>query len=136
MKKPMIHHARRTRGMTLLEVTIAVLVLFGLVSILFLGASSWKKSEDRTANIVNIRNVQQAVRSHARVRGLSEGDTVTPGEIIGPGRYISRLIPPNGEISYGYYGSVPPKGLLYLTGNYQSGSSGDYAPSPESTADW
>lgn len=136
MKQPMIHHTRRMAGMTMHEVTVSVFVLLALISILFLGARTLKRSEDRTANIVNIRNVQQAVRSHANVRGLAPGDIVAPGEIIGPGRYIRRLTPPNAAISYGYYGAVPPKGSLYLSGNYAGDSYGDYAPSPAMISDW
>lgn len=136
MNTPKLQNARGAAGMTLLEVTVAVFVLLALISILFLGARTLKRSEDRAANIVNIRNVQQAVRSHANVRGLAQGDIVAPGEIIGPGKYIRRLTPPNAAISYGYYGAVPPKGSLYLSGNYADDSSGDYAPSPAMIADW
>ena len=51
-------------GMTLLELTVVILVLLSLISILFIGARAWKKGSDRSANIMNIRNVQQAVRGH------------------------------------------------------------------------
>ena len=136
MNTPKHQHARGSSGMTLLETTVAVFVLLALITILFLGARTLKRSEDRAANIVNIRNVQQAVRSHANVRGLSQGDIVAPGANIGPGKSIRRPPPPNAAISYGYYGVVPPKGSLYLSGNYADDSSGDYAPSPAMIADW
>ena len=51
-------------GMTLLELTVVILVLLSLISILFVGARAWKKGSDRSANIMNIRNTQQAMRGH------------------------------------------------------------------------
>ena len=58
---------KRKAGMTLLELTVVILVLLSLISILFIGARAWKKGSDRAANILNIRNVQQAVRAHCRM---------------------------------------------------------------------
>ena len=53
---------KRKAGMTLLELTVVILVLLSLISILFIGARAWKKGADRAGCILNIRNVQQAVR--------------------------------------------------------------------------
>ena len=53
---------KRKSGMTLLELTVVILVLLSLISILFIGARAWKKGSDRAGCIMNIRNVQQAVR--------------------------------------------------------------------------
>ena len=61
-------------GMTLLELTVVILVLLSLISILFVGARAWKKGSDRSANIMNIRNTQQAMRGHENMKGLKEGD--------------------------------------------------------------
>ena len=69
-------HMKRKAGMTLLELTVVILVLLSLISILFIGARAWKKGSDRAANILNMRNVQQAVRAHAKVRGLAISDSL------------------------------------------------------------
>jgi prepilin-type N-terminal cleavage/methylation domain-containing protein len=60
-------------GMTLLELTVVILVLLSLISILFVGARAWKKGSDRSANIMNIRNTQQAMRGHQNMKELSAG---------------------------------------------------------------
>ena len=60
-------------GMTLLELTVVILVLLSLISILFVGARAWKKGSDRSANIMNIRNTQQAMRGHENMKGLLVG---------------------------------------------------------------
>ncbi len=60
-------------GMTLLELTVVILVLLSLISILFIGARAWKKGSDRSANIMNIRNTQQAMRGHQNMKELTSG---------------------------------------------------------------
>lgn len=65
-------------GMTLLELTVVILVLLSLIAILFIGARAWKKGSDRAGCIMNIRNVQQAVRGHMNMNGL----TVVPASTL------------------------------------------------------
>ncbi len=127
---------RRKSGITLLEMTVVILVLIGLVAILFIGARAWKKGSDRASNIMNIRNVQQAVRGHANVRGLMPGDPLDVGQIVGSGRYVRNLTPPALEIIYAYGTTVPTIGTLYLNATYAGSSADDYAPTPGSYADW
>ena len=66
---------KRKAGMTLLELTVVILVLLSLISILFIGARAWKRGSDRSANIMNIRNCQQAMRGEQNMKQLSP---VTP----------------------------------------------------------
>ncbi len=64
---------KRKAGMTLLELTVVILVLLSLISILFVGARAWKKGSDRSANIMNIRNCQQAMRGQENMKSLDKG---------------------------------------------------------------
>ena len=115
---------KRKAGMTLLELTVVILVLLSLISILFIGARAWKKGSDRAANILNVRNVQQAVRAHANVRGLTTADpTTTPAtvgsalasaDIVGSGKYLNTPTSPNG-VAYTFGTAVPAIGALYVT---------------------
>jgi type II secretory pathway pseudopilin PulG len=68
---------KRNAGMTLLELTVVILVLLSLISILFVGARAWKKGSDRSANIMNIRNTQQAMRGHENMNELKATDPFT-----------------------------------------------------------
>jgi type II secretory pathway pseudopilin PulG len=61
-------------GMTLLELTVVILVLLSLIAILFVGARAWKKGSDRSANIMNIRNTQVAMRGHENMNQLVPTD--------------------------------------------------------------
>jgi prepilin-type N-terminal cleavage/methylation domain-containing protein len=128
---------KRKSGMTLLELTVVILVLLSLISILFIGARAWKRGSDRAANILNIRNVQQAVRAHANVRGLLEGATLASTEIIGAGKYLNTVSPPITDISYAYTGTVPAIGTLYTTVTYTApATDADYGPTAGSTSEW
>ena len=127
---------KRTSGMTLLELTVVILVLLSLISILFIGARAWKKGSDRAGNILNIRNVQQAVRGHANLRAMNITDSLVSTEIIGTGKYLSNVVAPNTDITYTYGTTVPPVGTLYLIAAYASSSSVDYAPATTVYADW
>ena len=62
----------RKSGMTLIELTVVILVLLSLISILFVGARAWKKGSDRAGCIMNIRNVQQGVRSFQNINGHNQ----------------------------------------------------------------
>jgi prepilin-type N-terminal cleavage/methylation domain-containing protein len=128
---------KRKSGMTLLELTVVILVLLSLISILFIGARAWKRGSDRAANILNIRNVQQAVRAHANVRGLLEGATLASTEIIGSGKYLNTVSAPITDISYAYTGTVPAIGTLYTTVTYTApATAADYGPTAGSTSEW
>jgi prepilin-type N-terminal cleavage/methylation domain-containing protein len=128
-------------GMTLLELTVVILVLLSLISILFIGARAWKKGSDRAANILNIRNVQQAVRAHANVRGLAEGAALAASgaDIVGTGKYLNTVNPPvaSTELTYAYLGTVPAVGTLYLDVTYVSSNAlTDYGPTAGSYSEW
>ena len=73
---------KRKTGMTLLELTVVILVLLSLISILFIGARAWKKGSDRSANIMNLRNCQQAMRGHQNMHELKVGDGFTQAMLL------------------------------------------------------
>ena len=64
---------------------LAIAMAFSLTGCM---ARSWKKGSDRAGCIMNIRNVQQAIRSYQGMNDLSVGDTIPAGEIVGPGKFI------------------------------------------------
>ena len=144
---------KRKAGMTLLELTVVILVLLSLISILFIGARAWKKGSDRAASILQIRNVQQAVRSYANMNGINPGETPTftapeggvaktlQGELFGEGKFITSdptaddaKHPAGGDRKYDIATPevVPDIGDLYMT--VTGTDAEDYIPTE--TADW
>ncbi len=127
MKLTHIKSHKRNAGMTLLELTVVILVLLSLISILFIGARAWKKGSDRAGNILNIRNVQQAVRGHANMRGLEIAALVDAGVLMsadGSTGYMKTPTPPAALAAYTYGAAVPAIGVLYVTNHYNDAEYG------------
>ena len=107
--------------MSLLELTVVILALLMLITILFFGARAWKHASDRALCIMQIENVQKAVRSYSNLYDLPPGANAPnlQSQIIGFGRFIE-LTPvcPTGSkyqfgVSFGV-NTVPPMGTLYM----------------------
>lgn len=122
--------------MTLLELTVVILVLLSLITILFIGARAWKIGADRSANILNIRNVQMVVRAHANLLNLNIGDPLSSVEVVGSGQYLNAVTSPSPYISYSFMTEVPAVGVLYLKQTYAEGTELEYAPSPSLYESW
>ena len=129
-------------GMTLLELTVVILVLLSLISILFIGARAWKKGSDRAASILQIRNVQQAVRSFSNMNGLNPGDTIATldSEIFGAGKFIENspvgTHPAGGDLAFAVAAPtvIPNVGTLYLS--VTGTDAADYEPTVGTASDW
>ncbi len=115
MKLTNLQNRKAKSGMTLLELTVVILVLLSLISILFIGARAWKKGSDRAGCILNIRNVQQAVRGHANMHELAIAATITPAtDIYGTTGYMKTpACPALGTYTTGT--AVPAIGSLFIT---------------------
>lgn len=126
---------KKKSGMTLLELTVVILVLLSLISILFVGARAWKRGSDRAGCILNIRNMQQAVRSHQNMHSLAEGATIPYATIVGSGAYVETTpdCPGDGDYSVVAGGTFPVTAIGTPVVTCDS-STGDHAPS--STAGW
>ena len=111
-------------GMTLIEITVVILVLLTLIAVLFIGANIYKKGADRAACILNIRNIQQAVRADQNLRNKAvadptavpavAGDTLTKSEIVGTGKYLETepKCPSDGTTVYTWASFYPAVGTL------------------------
>ncbi len=108
-------------GMTLLELTVVILVLLLLVTVMFFGATGWKRGTARAVCIMNLQNVQKAVRGYANLNGYAPG-AIVPNlktQVIGSGRFLGAtpICPGRGIYSFGTPSStdtVPPVGELYM----------------------
>ena len=119
-------------GLTLIELTLVLTLILGLISVLFIGANSYKQGVNRANCIQSVSSVQRAMRSHTNLFELSPGDSVPnlKGRIIGPGRLIptTPLCPGGGVYSY-WEGTVPPSNTAFMQCTI-----GDHAPA--STSAW
>lgn len=107
------------KGITLLELTVVILVLLMLVGVLFVGARAWKRGTDRATCILNLQNVQKAVRSYCNMNNHMPGDTVDGlrDKVIGVDSYVKEPVCPSASSGNGYDDlgdQVPDVGALYM----------------------
>jgi prepilin-type N-terminal cleavage/methylation domain-containing protein len=126
--------SKNKSGMTLLELTVVILVLLSLISILFVGARAWKKGSDRAGCILNIRNVQQAVRgyinTHPGLGAPAEADIYTTD---GTAYMKTPACPASGVYSYAVASADPAPGTIFLTCGLAA--SDEHVPAGD-TSDW
>ena len=121
---------KRSKGMTLLELTVVILVLLSLITILFVGARAWKKGSDRSANIMNIRNCQQAMRGYQNMYEKKVGDAFTETELTD---YVKMPVAPNEDLTYTAGTQITETGELWLQ---VEDADGGYTPDPALYAAW
>ena len=121
-------------GLTLIEVTLVIAVLLGLISVLFIGVAAYKKGSDRAKCILNISTVQKACRSYANMYEFSIGDaTAADGaDFIGAGKFIEAApaCPASGAYTYGT--TIPLSGTALVACSL----AGTELHVPSSTAGW
>lgn len=145
------------KGMTLLELTVVIVVLLGLIGVTFVGAQAWKRGSDRAMSILLIRSAQMGMRAHCQVEGITEATyTDMPEAVFGKDKYVANGIDrstglqkpvgalpdhPSKNFSFDFVSGdgdiIPPQGQLYIcTGG--GGSIGDltYNPKPSRYAQW
>jgi type II secretory pathway pseudopilin PulG len=147
---------KQKSGMTLLELTVVILVLLSLISILFIGARAWKKGSDRAANILNVRNCQQAMRGNQNAKDIAIGAAIVNADIFGvaavagPGGapavagFLKQPVPPAAitptVAAYTFGGNYPATGTLWVTNSVLGGADGEWfysaAESLVKTAEW
>ena len=121
-------------GLTLIEVTLVIAVLLGLISVLFIGVAAYKKGSDRAKCILNISTVQKACRSYANMYEKNIADTLAAdgADFVGAGLFIESApaCPAGGAYTYGT--AVPASGTALMTCSLAT--SDTHVPS--STAGW
>lgn len=123
---------RRNAGLTLIEVTLVIAVLLGLISVLFIGVAAYKKGSDRAKCVLNISTVQKAARSYQNMYELSNGDGLVVGDIAGSGKMIESTpeCPAAGTYTFGT--TVPGAGTAYLSCSLSTSDGHE----PATTAGW
>ena len=112
-----LNNIRKQAGLTLIEVTLVIAVLLGLISVLFVGISAYKEGSDRAKCILNITNVQKAVRSYQNMYEGTIGGTLLIATITGSGKMleVAPVCPAGG--AYTSRTVYPEVGTAYLTCN-------------------
>ncbi len=68
-------------GLILGYVTLVLNVVFVIPVVLFSGAKAWKEGADRSACIMNQRNIEQMIQGYANLYNVEVGDSLDLDEI-------------------------------------------------------
>jgi len=127
-----MNHIKKQAGLTLIEVTLVIAVLLGLISVLFIGVTAYKEGSNRSKCILNISNVQKAVRSYQNLYEKNIGDACVQGTIAGTGKLLETVPTCPSSGTYTWLGTIPAVGTAYLTCSLST--TNDHAPT--TTAGW
>ncbi len=103
-------------GLTLIEITVVIAVLLGLIAVLFIGVQNYREATNKSRCIMQISAVQKAVRSHQNLNDVATAGTLTQTDLVGTtGKLIATApVCPSGG-TYTWLGTVPAVGTAYLT---------------------
>jgi len=113
------NNTKKQAGLTLIEITLVIAVLLGLISVLFIGVTAYKEGSNRSKCILNISNVQKAIRSYQNLYEKEVGDTIQLSTIAGSGRLLETVptCPSGGDYSPAATvdSTIPGVGTAFLT---------------------
>src|SRR4051812_3277256 len=100
-------------GMTLIEISLVIALLLGLIAVVFLGIGSYRKGSDRAKCKMQLAAVQKAVRSQANFQNLDIAASFPTTEAFGPGKALeNQPTCPSGG-TYAWTGDIPLLGVPY-----------------------
>ncbi len=109
------HTRKHEAGLTLIEITVVIAVLLGLIAVLFIGVQNYREATNKSRCIMQISAVQKAVRSHQNLNDVATGGTLTQTDLVGTSKLIAVApVCPSGG-TYTWLGTVPAIGTAYLT---------------------
>lgn len=130
-----LNNTKKQAGLTLIEITLVIAVLLGLISVLFIGVSAYKEGSNRSKCILQISNVQKATRSFQNLYEKNIGDaldTAVDGDIFGSGKLLEAIPTCPSGGTYTFSATIPavdtPVTVCSLAG------ANDHAPN--STVGW
>ena len=109
------HTRKHEAGLTLIEITVVIAVLLGLIAVLFIVVQNYREATNKARCIMQISAVQKAVRSHQNLNDVATGGTLTQTDLVGTSKLIAVApVCPSGG-TYTWLGTVPAIGTAYLT---------------------
>jgi type II secretory pathway pseudopilin PulG len=109
------HDQRSTKGFTLIEITLVISLLLGLISVLFIGIQAYRAGSNQALCLLTQVTCQKAVRSYSNLAEVPIGGSATETQVCGVGLYVADPGPtcPGGG-TYTYGDVVPAEGQEWL----------------------
>src|SRR5688500_17903644 len=105
-------------GMTLIEISLVIALLLGLIAVVFLGIGSYRKGSDKAKCKMQLAAAQKAIRSQANFQNLDQGGAFTTAQAFGAGMALENepTCPSGG--TYAWTGTIPAIGVAYGSCNF------------------
>lgn len=132
------HFRKRPNGFTIVEVTLVLSIILGLVLLLFLGLSAYKNGSDKARCVLQLAAIQKSARSCQNTDDLVPGDAM-PTTYLQTEIYLPNNLPvcPKDGSAYNYSGTVTDPGVAYATCNNAALAGNlSHAPAAATLADW
>lgn len=105
-------------GMTLIEISLVIALLLGLIAVVFLGIGSYRQGADKAKCKMQLAAVQKAVRAGANFQSLDIGGALVDTDVFGAGLMMNaEPVCPSGG-TYTWLAVVPAIGTPYGTCGY------------------
>lgn len=115
-------HTLKTRrlahqsGMTLIEISLVIALILGLIAVVFIGIGSYRAGSDKAKCKMQLAAVQKAVRSAANMQNMEIGAPMLEGSVFGAGLLLD-VEPdcpnPDPLAEYAWQTTVPAIGTPY-----------------------
>ncbi len=124
-------------GMTLIEISLVIALLLGLIAVVFLGIGSYRAGADKAKCKMQLAAVQKAVRSGANMQNLGITAALPEASVFGAGLLLeSEPVCPSGG-AYTWTGSVPAIGVPYGNCDFAgTGPTSTHVLVAADTTDW
>lgn len=101
-------------GFTLIEITMVIALIIGLIAILTISMRAYKDGSDKAGCLMIMASVQKAVRAEATLKDIYEGEPLLPSQLVGARKYFA-VMPTlcQGRGTYSYMSTVPAPGTAY-----------------------
>lgn len=125
-------------GMTLIEISLVIALILGLIAVVFLGIGNYRKGADKAKCKMQLAAVQKAVRSAANMQNLNIGAALATTDVFGAGLLMeNEPVCPSGTGVYTWTGTVPPIGTPYGNCDFAgAGVTSTHVLGASDTTDW
>src|SRR6187402_3175397 len=81
-------HRFHAAGMTLIEISLVIALLLGLIAVVFLGIGSYRKGSDKAKCKMQLVAAQKAIRSQANFQNLNINAAFVKADAFGAGKAL------------------------------------------------
>lgn len=134
--RPLFSKRLNRSGFTLIEISLVIALLLGLIAVAFLGLGSYRKGSDKAKCKMQLAAVQKAVRSSANMRNMNIGAALASADVFGVGKILENepACPAGGVITWS--ATLPVLGTPYGNCAYDDGAGTTHVLVAADTTDW